>query len=90
MTEPASEEANIQVVCRFRPYNDREKNLGLDGADKLFKLTPTSVQVCLHQNKKKKEKAAKPPGISFFPFSTIHCASKNRSKTHQALNLPLK
>jgi hypothetical protein len=43
--EPSLEESNIQVVCRFRPFNEREKQLGLDGHKDVFKMGENYVKV---------------------------------------------
>ena len=41
----AGEVSNIQVVCRFRPFNEREKLLGTASSKDLFRLGQGSVKV---------------------------------------------
>jgi hypothetical protein len=47
--EQATEEANIQVVCRIRPFNDREKGLGLDGTDGYINIDKNVISVRWHE-----------------------------------------
>ncbi len=45
--EEPGEVSNVQVVCRFRPFNEREKELGLPDSKDLFRLGDGFVKVSL-------------------------------------------